>query len=441
MALLAALALTTASSEASAAPFSKGPYLQSLGTSGVTVKTELASEAPARLEVYEAGTEKVVASAESPERWSFHAMRVEGLKAGSRFEYRVISDGVKSDLGHFTTAPSDDRPFRFQVYGDSRNDGASHAAVVRAMLARPADFLVNTGDMVHSGIQPGDWADFFTIEREMLRDRCVFAAVGNHEIYKGDPAGGVAFLRYFAMIEQGRDRPHLYSSFRWSNTRFFLLNAMDAWTGEERDWLRAELDRALDEPGLLHRIAVLHHGPFSSGPHGANKALVGNDITGMMRDRKVELVLAGHDHVYERGEGAGLKYMISGGAGAPLYERKQQDPHTQSFESVHHFIEVTVEGDTIKTVARRASGGIIEACGFRAGGPWSCDGAIAGPAPTTGIGPAATSAPLGNTPSKGACACEVPGAGAPSGGAWATLVGCAGMLSIASLRRRRLRTR
>jgi hypothetical protein len=433
---MAALSLGAAAGAAEASPLRKGPYLQGLSTTGVTVKAELERGAPAKLEVYEAGTEKVVGTAESPENWTFHAMRVEGLKPGSRYEYRVLTGGQRSELGRFTTAPEGDGPFRFQIYGDSRNDHAAHAAVVRAMLAQPADFLINTGDMVHSGIEPGDWEAFFSIENDMLRDRCVFAAVGNHELYKGDPAGGVAFLRYFALIEQGKDRPHLYSSFRWANTRFFLLNAMDAWTGEERDWLRAELDHALGEPGLLHRIAVVHHGPFSSGPHGPNKALVGNDIVGMMRDRKVELVLAGHDHVYERGEGAGLKYLISGGAGAPLYERKLQDPSTQAFEAVHHFIEVTIEGEGVKTVARRASGGIIESCGYRSNGPWSCEGASVKPAPTSGIGPAETSAPAPSAPGKRACACDLPGAGAPSRGAWAGIFGVAALL-LAGARRRR----
>ncbi|MEO7329504.1 MAG: metallophosphoesterase [Minicystis sp.] len=439
-ALLCALGLFTAvtvtESAQAAAPIRKGPYLQSLGTSGVTVKLELDEAAPAKLEVYQAGSEKVVASVESPERWTFHAMHVEGLSAGTAFEYRVLSGGARSELGHFVTAPAENRPFRFQIYGDSRNDGASHAAVVRAMLAQPADFLVNTGDMVHSGIEPGDWAEFFTIEKDLIRDRCVFAAVGNHEIYKGDAAGGVAFLRYFAMIEEGRDRPRLYSSFRWSNTRFFLLNAMDTWTGEERDWLRSELDHALGEPGLQHRIAVLHHGPFSSGPHGPNKAFIDNDIVGMMRERRVDLVVSGHDHVYERGESVGLKYLISGGAGAPLYERKIQAPHTLSFESVHHFVEVTIEGDEIKAVARRASGGIIEACGFHGGGPWSCDESIARPAPTSGIGPAATSAPGGNTRGKGACTCDLAGTSDDAGGVDAGLFGCASLLVFGARRRR-----
>jgi hypothetical protein len=445
IAALAALGLAASPSEALAAPFTKGPYLQALGMNGVTVKVELEAQAPAKLEVYAAGSERVVATAESPEAWTFHAMRVDILKPGTAYEYRVLSQGVKSELGHFTTAPEGDRPFRFQVYGDSRTDAAAHAAVVRAMRAVPADFLVNTGDMVHSGIEPRDWEELFSIENEMLRERCVFAAVGNHEIYRGDRQGGVAFLRYFATIEQGRDRPHLYGSFRWSNTRFFLLNAMDTWTGEEREWLRAELDLARTEPGLLHRIAVLHHGPFSSGPHGPNKAFVAADIVGLMRDRKVDLVLAGHDHLYERGEGEGLKYLISGGAGAPLYERKSKDPHTQAVESVHHFVEITVEGDSIKTVARRASGGIIEACGFRAGGPWSCDASMAKAAPTTAMdtAPAKSGAPASAVPAgKAACACALvgdPSADGETSGPRAAVLGALFALAFARAARRSAR--
>src|SRR5262249_10176343 len=154
----------------------------------------------------------------------------------------------------------------------------THAAVVRQMGTATGDFLVNTGDMVADGREPSDWQTFFDIERELLRDRCVFAAVGNHEIKLGDPRGEGAFLRYFGRDDAGSEPRRLYGSFRWSNTRFFLLNAMDTWTGDERSWLRAELERALTEPGLLHRMVVLHHGPFSSGKHGPNQRLADSGV-------------------------------------------------------------------------------------------------------------------------------------------------------------------
>jgi MYXO-CTERM domain-containing protein len=426
------LGILGAGTVSQAAPFSKGPYLQSLDRSGVTVKVELAEAAPASLEVYAAGTDRRVTEANSLEMKDFHALRAGSLTPGTTYDYRVVSGADRSELGHFTTAPSGDVPFRFLVYGDSRSDHAAHGAITRDLLAAPGDFLINTGDMVLAGKDPADWKAFFLIETPLLRDRCVFACVGNHELSRGDPAGEVAFLRYFSGADENGERTRLYGSFRWSNTRFFLLNAMDTWTGEERTWLRGELDRARYEPGLVHRIAVLHHGPFSSGPHGGNPALAGAGIVALMASGKIDLVLAGHDHVYERGDGEGLKYIISGGAGAPVYEHKLSAPQTIAFESVHHFIEAAIDGPSVKIVARRVNGSVIESCGFRGAGPWECDATPAPPAPNATPTPSSSSDPA----SKRSCGCSVPG---ERGGATAPLAAAIGLLGLLA-RRRRLRS-
>ncbi|APR81712.1 Purple acid phosphatase [Minicystis rosea] len=354
------------------AAIAKGPYLQGLAPTSVTVKVEVSAPAPARIEVRPAGkTEPVVTAAGDGPR-PFHALRVEGLAPATAYDYVLSVGATIQERGRFTTAPVDARPFRFLVYGDNRTDEAAHAAVVRAMAAVPADFLINTGDMVARGNEPDDWQTFFGVEGALLRNVCLFAAVGNHELYRGSREGEVAFLKYFGGVDGARAPERLYGTFRWSNTRFFVLNAMDNWTGAERDWLRAELDRALTEPGLAHRIAVMHWGPFSAGPHRNNPALESGGVIAMMRERKVDLVLAGHDHIYERGTGAGLKYIVSGGGGAPLYTKKADVRETAAFEPSYHFVEAVVDGEQVRITARRASGGVIEACSFTGAGAWSC---------------------------------------------------------------------
>ena len=235
------------------------------------------------------------------------------------------------------------------------------------------------------------------------------------------------FRSYFASADDGRELERLYGSFRWSNTRFFVLNAMDQWTGAERDWLRAELDHALAEPGLAHRIAVMHWGPFSSGLHGNNPALASGDVIGIMRERKVDLVLAGHDHIYERGMGGGLKYLITGGAGAPLYLENKHAPETLHFEAAHHFVEVAVDGDHVQITARRPGRDVIEACGFQGDGPWDCDPK---PAPSALDGGSAPKPPAEGSP-RSSCACAVPGS--LGGGSPAALA----LAVVIALRRRR----
>ncbi|WP_170319659.1 purple acid phosphatase family protein [Polyangium spumosum] len=421
---IAASSLVIAGS-AEAASIRKGPYLQALGQTAVTIKLEIATPEPATVLV--TGPSGFQASKASETQKRFHAIRVEGLAPATTYAYRVKIGDAESKPVEFTTAPADNRPFKFVVYGDSRSDAASHAAVIRAIERAPADFLVHTGDMVQDGDNEAQWQEFFQIEGDLLASRSVFVAVGNHELTAPDPTGQVNFLRYFAPTEaDGRERPHLYGSFRWSNTRFFLLNAMDTWTGDEKEWLRAELASALDEPGLEHRIAVLHHGPFSSGPHGGNTRLASQGIVPMLRDNKVELVVSGHDHAYERGEGQGLKYVVSGGAGAPLYQQKRRGPETQLFESVHHFLEVAIDGPEVKILARRASGTVIEPCSYRGAERWSCTSADKKPGATATPPPQQAST---------TCACAAPGSSAGDGGGVAALVALAALGALGARRR------
>ncbi len=426
---LCAAALLVPSVASAAGPFQRGPFLQSLGQSGVTIKLDLLTPEPVTVEV--TGPDGATKKVQDAAARRFHSVRVDGLAPATSYRYRVVAGdpGTPSDEGRFTTAPAEARPFKFVIYGDSRSDPAAHVAVVRRMEAVPADFLVHSGDMVAMGDEEDDWRGFFEIENKLLRDRCVFATVGNHELAGEKGVGAATFLRYFASADEGgKDRPKLYGTFRWSNTRFFLLNAMDTWTGEDRAWLKEELDRAAAEAGLAHRFAVLHHGPHSSGPHGGNRRLHEQGIMQIFQEGKVDLIIAGHDHAYERGTGEGVKYVVSGGAGAPLYPKKRTAAETAIYESVHHFVEVGVDGDKVELVATRASGSVLERCAFTGKGAWDCDKVSGlGPQP----GPAATSEVVQKS---SACACGVPGRSAGSSGS-AGLV--AAIVSVAAVRARR----
>jgi predicted phosphodiesterase len=395
------------SNPAIAAPsFTKGPYLQALGQKAVTIKVEVSTPETVTIELTGPAGFHATRSSESAKK--FHSVRIDGLSPGTTYNYKVASNGTESAPASFTTAPSENKPFKFVVFGDNRSDAAMHAGVVRLIEKAPADFLLHTGDMVQTGDNESEWQEFFGVENKLLASRCLFASVGNHELTAPDPTGQVNFLKYFATIEDdGRERPHLYGSFRWSNTRFFMLNAMDTWTGEERDWLKSELAAAMNEPGLVHRIAVLHHGPFSSGRHGGNARLIANGIVDIFRDNKVDLVLAGHDHLYERGEGQGIKYIVSGGAGAPLYSRGKTTPETQKFESVNHYLEVAIDGDAVSVDARRVSGSVIEHCAFKGLEKWSCNGPDEKPASV---------APRPAERTGSACVCSLPGSAESSSG-------------------------
>lgn len=421
--------------------FLKGPYLHALGADRVEIRVELESAAGVVLEIAPGGGDKPSARDAGAQKLAskpatFHALLATGLDPHTRYDYSIRVEGAPAASavrGSFVTAPRNDSsaPFSFLVYGDNRTDHGAHAAIVRAMKNEPADFLVHTGDFVHDGNSADDWQRFFDVESELLRDRCAFACVGNHELYD---RGGALFLRYIGPGAQTADeKPRLYGSVRWSNTRFFFLNFMTDDREGEKAWLSDELSRADKETDLAWRIAVVHHGPWSSGPHGSSKRLHDMGIVSMLVEHKIDLVLSGHDHIYERGFAQKTRYLVSGGGGAPAYEIKETIPGSRKAEAARHYVLVSVTKDAIKTTAKRADGTILDACGFSSGAGsagWDCDETV----PATAATQVESKPPSVSTPPPSRCSCRTPGesVGAPSA-AWGALAAAVGLV----FRRRR----
>jgi predicted phosphodiesterase len=60
----------------------------------------------------------------------------------------------------------------------------------------------------------------------------------------------------------------------------------------------------------------------------------------LMSEQGVDYVFAGHIHAYAQAERDGIVYVVTGGAGAPLY----RGGHPQAF---HHYLRVTVRGEEV----------------------------------------------------------------------------------------------
>ncbi len=314
----------------------------------------------------------------------------EGLSPATSYRVTVTSDGIVA-TGAFVTAPasSSQAPVKFLVYGDNRTDAVAHRAIVAGMAREASDFLVHTGDYVDVGGQPGYWDTFFSIEAPLIGQKALIGTVGNHELFE---SGGGEWLSYFgasgAQGPKGPDgAPLLDFTVRWGSIRFFMLNGFVGWkSGPDRDWLEAELAKADAESDLSYRIVVTHHSPYSSGLHGNNDLFAEAGLPELLVRHKVDLVVAGHDHSYERGFTGGLRWIVSGGGGAPLYGRAGHVDGSQKFESTQHFLAVTADRERLTYVAKRIDGSMVERCGIVRGAPgWLCgDALLAAPAPAAG---------------------------------------------------------
>jgi hypothetical protein len=135
-----------------------------------------------------------------------------------------------------------------------------------------------------------------------------FPALGNHDWYTSSAA---AYLEYFTL--PGNER---YYDVVLGDVHVFALdsdpNEPDGVepTSTQAFWLKETLQKSTS----AFNIVTMHHPPYSSGPHGNTPYM-----QWPYAEWGVDLVLAGHDHCYERLYRDGATYIVTGLGGASLY--------------------------------------------------------------------------------------------------------------------------
>jgi predicted phosphodiesterase len=214
--------------------------------------------------------------------------------------------------------------FRFAVCGDSRDGPGIYRRVLEAVVAQGAEFLIHTGDLVNEGTEK-QWQAF---QKLMAGFALPFYPVpGNHDGLNGKLDGYLAYS----------GAPAAHYSFDRGEIHFTLADSHNGGiSAAELQWLREDLD-ATDRP---IKMVFLHHPPFD--PDGTDHVMAyGNRaFMDLMAEMAVDYVFAGHIHAYARQERDGVVYLITGGAGAPLYG----GDHPLAF---HHFLSIAVQGQEV----------------------------------------------------------------------------------------------
>ncbi len=362
---------------ARAQTITRGPFLQQVEPFRIVVVWETAEPADGLVEY--GPNETYGSSAPSQAGATHHEVAIEDLEPSTTYHYRVVSGAAESPGGVFATAVSGDEPFRFVVYGDNRSDGGDHSgheAVVPSLTAEAPDFLINTGDMVETGILDSLWDRFFEIEADLLRDTPLFPTFGNHEQWDVD---GQKYRALFALPPDDDGAEHTWYRFRYGNSLFLVLNTHDTLIGTEmseaqRAWAADALSAAAADPDVRHVFVTCHHGPYSSSRHGG-AAKVRDFLEGLPDADRIDAVFSGHDHCYERWDAdSGLSGFVTGGGGAPLYGQDDPNaPYSLFYFEGHHYLVVEVAGDWVRICPMKPDGSPVEPCLESGDPPPACE--------------------------------------------------------------------
>ena len=228
------------------------------------------------------------------------------------------------------TATNVSGAIRFGVIGDFGGATTAQGNVATMLAGQNVSFIVSVGDNRYGSL---------TYDQAVGRYYCnylkgvtsgtncaggnsavnaFFPVLGNHDY--SDGGGITSYLSYFTLPGSGVATSGTSGSERYYDViqgpvHFFFIDSDEA--------IRSTTDRTAQQNWLQGRLAasttrwqvvVLHHAPYSSGSHGSNSTM-----QWPYASWGADVVLAGHDHTYERIFQNNIVYFVNGLGGYSLY--------------------------------------------------------------------------------------------------------------------------
>lgn len=228
-------------------------------------------------------------------------------------------------------APPPAPALRFAVIGDFGDIGPGEKAVASMVASWSASFIVTTGD---NSYPLGDTSGYTRnlapykpwMDPDPAKNR-FWPAVGNHDYVPG--LGYAAFKKVFKAL----NNQVTYRLLRPPVEFFFLDSHWPVMGGQknfaqyfkhQRNWLA----QSLKTSKAPWKVVVFHHPPFTTSNHAPTPYM-----QWPFKAMGADLVLTGHNHVYERQSGGPFPHIVNGAGGHSHFYPccKQKNPGPGKF--------------------------------------------------------------------------------------------------------------
>jgi 3',5'-cyclic AMP phosphodiesterase CpdA len=230
--------------------------------------------------------------------------------------------------------------------GDIAMCGAPEVAATATLLDSIPGAVFTAGDNAYPS---GGLRDFIscyepTWGRHKGRTRPV---PGNHEY---ETPGGAGYYQYFGSIAGPAGLGYYsYREGAWLVVAINSAIATDA-ASPQGQWLRA----TLAQNSTRCTAAIWHHPLYSSGPNGDNRYM--SDIWRMLEEFGADVVISGHDHIYERfapqtvdgrrDDEKGIRQFVVGTGGAHIYDVRSRKPNSEVVGRASGVLKLTLKADS-----------------------------------------------------------------------------------------------
>ncbi|MBM76574.1 MAG: hypothetical protein CMK59_14295 [Proteobacteria bacterium] len=284
-----------------------------------------------------------------------------GLTPDTAYSYRVGTQGAWSETFTFRTpkAPDDQVEFRIGLAGDSRGAYGTWNQIITSMEEENVDLILFSGDMVELGANQNEWNEWFDASSDVLARIPFLAAHGNHEFLAQN---------YFAQF--GFPNNEEWYSVEYGSLLAISLNDTVRDSNQISTDQVSFLNEELSSSEAKWKFAFHHQPAFSTCTRHGSDLDVREAWTPVFDEYKVDLVLAGHNHIYERSVpiraaqerpmGEGTLYVVSGGAGAPLYVESDSEWFGNVANPTEHYIIADISATAAAFTVKDLAGNIID---------------------------------------------------------------------------------
>lgn len=296
-----------------------------------------------------------------PPSVGIHEVHLCGLQPGTTYHYRVGTGAHMSADATFATAPADGRPVRILVAGDSRGNASTWGQVMQLGAAEAPDVALFTGDANDLGTIQADWDAWFDAAKNVLTHLPLMTVHGNHEINS---------RHYYSQFPMPGNQQ--WYSFDFGAAHVTVLNDTpptsdpNSITTKQAPFLEGDLQVNANAQWKL----VSHHRPEWTSSTGHPPATDLQMAWGsILEQRRVDLVLDGHAHAYERSfplvagakvaDGAGPVYVVEGGGGADPYDVSPQ-PFTAKALKTYGYVILDVSAHMLTLTAKALDGSVVD---------------------------------------------------------------------------------
>ncbi|KAB7731444.1 T9SS type A sorting domain-containing protein [Rudanella paleaurantiibacter] len=301
----------------------RGPYLQVVTSTGITIRWR--TNVPTETRVWYGTTpNSLTQSVEDKTPVTEHVLSLTGLSPATRYYYAIgqADTRLAGDAGHtFKTAlpPGDTRPFRIWSLGDFGDGTPNQMAVYeqyrKATANQPAELWIWLGDNAYCcGTEEEFQRYVFDVYPEHLRSLPSYATPGNHDYADQNQKFDSPYFNIFSFPQTGQaggvpSGSKMYYSFDYGNVHFVSLDSFGMEGGQwalydpsspQVRWLERDL-AANKQPWT---VVFFHHPPYTRSARDSDVEIVlqhlRENLTPILERYNVDIVMSGHSHTYER---------------------------------------------------------------------------------------------------------------------------------------------